>query len=368
MRIIITGGGTAGHVNPGIAIAKYYKKRHKHAEILFVGTKGGIEEKLTKNQGFAFKSVDIKGLKRSFSINGIIYNVKTSIKAIKSLNSANKIIKEFKPDVIIGCGGYASFSMVYAGILKKISTIVLEVNIYPGITTKILSKKCDKILLAFSDSKKYFDKKVLDKILVTGSPTMEDFGKIPKEKARENLKILDKPLVVSFWGSTGALYMNKKMVDFINLKSDKFTHIHATGKNSYEWFEKEVKNKENSQILEYIYNMPELMSASDLIICRGGAATLSELAILKKPAIIVPSPYVAENHQEKNARIIEKQGGCKVMIESEVTGKDILKACEELIENKKELEKMQINIEKFAKKDSNQMIYNELLKIKLTNS
>ena len=361
MRIIITGGGTAGHVNPGIAIAKYYQKRHKDAEILFVGTEKGIENKLTKNEGFNFKSVDVSGLSRSLSPKKIAYNIKASAKALKSVSDAKKIIKEFKPDLIIGCGGYASFSMVYAGTKLKIKTMVLEVNIFPGITTKILSKKCDKILLAFADSTKYLDKKVLDKVLVTGSPTKEDFKIIDKNIAKQKLGIENKPLVVSFWGSTGALHMNEKMVDFVNLKDDSFIHIHATGKNSYESFSKKA-NGNNTQILEYIYNMPQVMAAADVVICRGGAATLAEISIMGKPAIIVPSPYVAENHQEKNARVIENIGGCKVLLEKQTTGAEILSETKKMIDDTNKLENMSKNIQKLANFDSNKMIYNEIIK------
>ncbi|MFI3227270.1 MAG: undecaprenyldiphospho-muramoylpentapeptide beta-N-acetylglucosaminyltransferase [Clostridia bacterium] len=362
MKIIISGGGTAGHVNPGIAIAKYYQKRHPDTQILFVGTEKGIEKSLATNEGFDYASVEVSGLKRSFSPKGIAQNVKISAQALKSVGIAKKIIKDFHPDVIIGCGGYVSFPVVYAGQKLGVKTIVLEVNIFAGVTTKVLSKKCDKILLAFSDTKQHLNRRVLDKVLVTGSPTKEDFKIIDKQIARKALKLSEKPLVVSFWGSTGALYMNKKMVDFTQHKDDSFIHIHATGKNAFEWFKNEA-NGENSEIVEYIYNMPRVMAAADLVICRGGAATISELSIMGKPAIIVPSPYVAENHQEQNARTIERAGGCKVMLEKEISGDDILNECKKLLKQPQKLAQMSKNIAKLANSNSNELIYNVLVEL-----
>lgn len=362
MRIIITGGGTAGHVNPGIAIAKYYKKRHKDTEILFVGTKNGIEKSLAVKQNFKYEEVEVHGLKRGFNVKSMIKNIQIATEALKSISQAKKIIKEFNPDIIIGCGGYVSFPVVYAGQKLGVKTVILEVNIFAGVTTKILSKKCDRILVAFSDTKNNLDKSVLNKVLVTGSPTMEDFQILDKKKAKESLGFTEKPLVVSFWGSTGALYMNKKMVDFVNNKDDSFVHIHATGKNAYSWFLEEADNTK-SQICEYIYNMPEVMAGADLIICRGGASTIAEISTMGKPSIIVPSPYVAENHQEKNARVIENVFGCKVMLEKDITGDDILKECTKLLENPQDLEKMGKNIKKLSNPNSNEIIYNEIKKI-----
>lgn len=362
MRIIITGGGTAGHVNPGIAIAKYYEKRNKGTEVLFVGTDRGIEKKLAKSEGYKFKGIDIEGFKRSFKPNDILINSKRALKSAKSLSSAKKIIKEFKPDIIIGCGGYASFPMVYAGVLSKIKTVVLEVNIFPGVTTKILSKKCDKILLAFEESQKYLNKNVLEKVIVSGSPTKEEFEILDQNEMKTKLLKTQKPLVVSFWGSIGAKYMNEKMVDFINQKDDSFHHIHATGKTAFESMKEKTKNK-NSEVLEYIYNMAEVMSAADLVICRGGAATLSEISLMAKPSIIVPSPYVAENHQEKNARIIEKAGGCVVMLEHDISGKDILDKTKEIIFDTKKLNEMSENIKKMSNVKSNEVIYDTICKL-----
>lgn len=356
MKIIITGGGTAGHVNPGIAIAKYIQNRHKEAQILFVGTKDGIEGALVKKAGFDFKTVDVIGLSRSLNLTGINRNFKAVKLAVSSIKQAKKIISDFDADIVIGCGGYVSFPMVYAGGKLNVKTVILEVNIFPGITTKILSKSVDKILLSFNESKKYLDKNVLSKTIVTGSPISEDFNFCEKNN--------EKPLVVSFWGSMGALYMNKKMVDFINLKDDSFDHVHATGKTAFEWFKRDT-NAGNSQICEYIFNMSEMMKKADLVICRGGAATLSELAKTRTPSIIVPSPYVAENHQEKNARIIEKAGGCKVLLEEEISGEDILNECKKLISDKTKLFDMSNAISKLANSDSNLDIYNEITTLML---
>ncbi|MFI3114525.1 MAG: undecaprenyldiphospho-muramoylpentapeptide beta-N-acetylglucosaminyltransferase [Clostridia bacterium] len=360
MRIIITGGGTAGHVNPGIAIVKYYKKRHPDTEILFVGTENGIEKKLVESEKFEFRSIEAKGLHRDFSLKGIFENIKISKNALKSAKEATSIIEDWKPDIVIGCGGYASFPVMWSAQKLNVKTIVLEVNIFAGITTKILSKKADKILLAFSQTRNYLDKKTLEKVVVSGSPTREDFRIMDKKIAKKSLGLPDKPFVVSFWGSTGALYMNQKMVEFINHKDASFEHIHATGKNSYEWFVESLVEHNSSNVVEYIYNMPKVMAAADLVICRGGAATISEICIMGKPAIIVPSPYVAENHQEENARTIEKAGGCVVMLEEDIKGRDILRQCQKMLEDKELLETMSVKISKLANLSSNELIYNEI--------
>ncbi len=357
MRIIITGGGTAGHVNPGIAIAKYYLNKHPDTEILFVGTENGIEKKLAEKEGISFESIKVYGLKRSVSPKNIIKNTKRAFTALNSVGDCKKIIKRFKPDIIIGLGGYVSFPMTYAGTKMGVKTIVLEVNFVAGVATKVLSKRSDKVLLAFKETEKYFDKRVLDKVLVTGAPTKDDFTYIDKDVAKEKLGLLGKKVVLSVWGSVGAKFMNEKMVDFCNRLDDEFHHIHATGKASFPWFSSQTVNSK-SDIREYIYDMGITLAAADVVLCRAGASTLKELAIMKKPAIIVPSPFVAENHQEKNARLLEKENACIIITENESTGDILFDECIKLLNDTKKLDEMSKNIENFANVDSNLLIYN----------
>lgn len=362
MNIIITGGGTAGHVNPLIAIVKYISKREKDVNVLFVGTENGIEKKLALNEGYQYKSIEIKGLMRSISPKALLSNLKTSQTTIKSLKESRKIIDEFKPDVIICGGGYVSFPVTYAGIKAKIKTIVLEVNLVPGLTTKMLSKKCSKVLLAFSDTKKHLDKKTLENTIVSGAPTKEEFKKLSKLSAKRKLNMIDKPLVLSFWGSVGAKYMNEKMVEFVLEKDNSFYHVHSTGSGAFADFKQKVKGCD-TDIYEYIYNMDEMMAAADIVISRAGASTLSELALMGKPSIIVPSPYVAENHQEKNARVLEKSGACVLLLEQEISGKDLLNECKALINDYNKLESLSSEISKFGNRDSNEIIYKTVLEL-----
>lgn len=361
MRIIFTGGGTAGHVNPAIAIAKYYKKRHKDAEILFVGTPNGIEKKLAQKEGIAFKGVEVRGLKRD--LKAVSYNLKTVSLAINSLSQAKKIIDDFKPDLVFGCGGYASFPLIKKASSMGIHTMILEVNAYAGLTTKILASSANEIFIAFDETLDYLKKSQHKKVIKSGCPVKEDLLFGEPESAKEKLGFADKPFVVSFWGSMGALYMNQKMVDFVNTKDDSFYHLHATGDSAFSWFSEKTKGCK-SQIVPYIYNMPDVLSAADLVISRAGAMTLNELSMMGKAAIVVPSPFVAENHQEKNARALEKVGGVKVMLEKEISGQDILQECKNLLAEPSKLEQMGKNIKKTANLNSNEIIYKRILDVK----
>ena len=369
MKLLITGGGTGGHVNPGLAIAKYVQSRRPDTEIRFAGTASGIESRLVPREGYQLYTIDIRGLERSFSPKAIARNIVTVQKSLAATGKAKKILREFKPDCVVGCGGYASFPMVHAAQQMGIPTVLLEVNALPGVVTKSCAKKADRGLICFENTRELLDNR--PNIHLTGAPVRGDIIFADRAKAREKLGLKKgEKLVVSFWGSLGALYMNRHMVDFIRLESerDSFRHIHATGVAAYKWLPDSVKEKgvdlsqhPNIEVREYIYDMADVMAAADLIICRAGAATLGELCVLGKPAVIVPSPYVAENHQEKNARALEQKGACVVITEPECTAEKLYQTVTELLEDDQRLEDMSKASAAMAIVDSSEKIYRHIL-------
>lgn len=368
MKLLITGGGTGGHVNPGIAIAKYFQLLRPNTEIHFAGTDKGIETKLVPREGYKLYTIEVAGLKRSLNPKDIFYNISALHKALTATGKAVKILKEFQPDVVIGCGGYASFPMVKAAQKLGIPTVILEVNAFPGVVTKSLAKKADKVLVCFEETRKLLGNR--ENVYLTGAPVRGDILFAKKDEARAKLHIDNKPLVVSFWGSMGALYMNQHMAGFVEResKSDLFRHIHATGAAAYKWLPEmiekrgvKLKDHPNIELREYIYDMADVMAAADLIICRAGAATIGEICALGKPSIMVPSPYVAENHQEKNARAMEKKGACVVITEPECTDEKLYNTVNKLLKDKEKLYEMSRNAAKMAVLDSSEKIYQHIL-------
>lgn len=370
MRVIVSGGGTGGHINPALAIAKYIKSKKPNSEILYVGGKGGLEEKLVPREGFEIKTVEIKGFRRRLDPKGIAYNVNVLKTAVASLKKAKKIIKEFKPDIVVGCGGYASFPVVYAAQSLKIPTAILEVNAYAGVTTKVLSKKADAVMICFEASKSYLK---CDNIVMTGNPVREDIIYADRKAAREKLGLGDRPMILSVWGSLGAEAMNRMMADFIayEAKENKHHLIHAIGSYGYKWMPDLIKEKgvdlencSNVEVRDYIYDMADVMSAADVVLCRAGAATSAELAVMGKPAIIVPSPNVAENHQEKNARALESKGAAVVLLEKDINGEVLYKETCKLLEDNDKLASMSKAMKELATPDAIDKIYNVLMSIK----
>lgn len=370
MKLLITGGGTGGHVNPGLAIAKYVQSRRPDTEIRFAGTGTGIETKLVPREGYHLYTVDVKGLQRSVSPRAIAYNADALIKALTATSKAKKILKEFAPDVVIGCGGYASFAFVNAAQKLGIPTVLLEVNAFPGVVTKSCAKKADSVLICFENTRALLENR--PNLYLTGAPVRTEILQADRAAAREKLGLKDgEKLVASFWGSLGALYMNQHMVGFIKLESeqDAFRHIHATGAAAAKWMPEKVREAgidltqhPNIDLREYIYDMADVMAAADLLICRGGAATMGELCAMGKPAVIVPSPYVAENHQEKNARALEEKGACVVITEPDCTPEKLYNAVTGLLFDDERLEKMSRASAQMAISDSSEQIYQHILK------
>ncbi len=370
MKVLFACGGTGGHINPAIAVAKVLRERRPDAEICFAGAKGGMETRLVPAEGFSLECVDIDGFDRRVSFSSIMHNAKNIKKIAASLKWARELIEKLRPDVVIGTGGYASFPVLYTAAKRKIPTLIHESNAYPGLTTRLLSKYVSKVLVNFEASAEYISCK--EKVAVVGTPIREDMIYKDKKEARTELGVDERPLIVSFWGSLGAREMNKYIAEFFALecKNSKWQHIHATGQFGYKWMPDYVKEQgvnlddyKNIDMRDYITDMPRVMAAADLIMCRGGASTLSEITALGKPAIIVPSPNVSANHQEKNARELEKVGGAVVVLEKDCSGELLYKTAEGILEDRARLKDMSDALNSIAILDATQRIYTEICKL-----
>ena len=327
MNVIFTCGGTGGHINPAIAVANILKERHPDAKILFIGAKGHMEEKLVPQAGFELVCLPGSGLSRKLNMAGIKKNINAVKCVLNAVTQCKKIIRDFKADVIVGTGGYASFPALYAGHKLGVPTIVHESNAVPGLTTKMAANTANRVLVCFEESVQHY--KNPGKVEVVGMPVRKEFLVMTREEARKELGLGDEPLVVSAFGSQGAKVMNETVADMMPLEQAEnfpFRHIHATGSFGKEWMPQRVRDNgvdfekvDALDIREYIYNMPTLMAAADVIIGRAGSATCNEIAASGTPCILIPSPNVTNNHQEKNARVLESAGGAVVLLEKECT-------------------------------------------------
>ena len=329
MNVIFTCGGTAGHINPAIAVANILKERHPDCKILFIGAKGHMEEKLVPKAGYELKCLPGSGLVRGKSLKAIKKNIKVVGDLFGSVSQCKKIIREFGADVVVGTGGYASFPALYAASKLKIPSIVHEANAVPGLTTKMAAKTATRVLVAYEESAAHYsDPK---KVEVVGMPVRKEFVYTEKEAARKELGLDGRPLVVSAFGSLGARAMNYAMAEFMKLEQEAgmpFQHIHATGSYGWEWMPEHVRsmgvdpdNTDGLDMREYIYNMPTVMAAADVIISRAGASTLNEIGASGTPCILIPSPNVTNDHQTKNAKILADRGGAVLLPEGEDMGR-----------------------------------------------
>lgn len=355
MKVLIAAGGTGGHITPGIAIAN--KLREEGHSILFVGTTGGMEVDLVPKAGFDIKYIHARGLYRGISLK----NLKTFSELFKGINDVKNIIKEEKIDLVVGTGGYVTAPAMIAAIKCNIPTLIHESNALPGKTTKWLTKKVDKVAVGF--------KAALDELpdtnnkVYTGNPTKisDSFSKAMLKKKLN----IDKPLVLVFGGSQGAKKLNETMIDFINSsKISDYEIIYATGPKHYDEIISKIKvSNPNVKIEKYIYNMEEIMGASDLAVCRSGALTVTELGIVGLPAILIPFPYAAENHQYYNAKTIEDSNAGIIIEEKDLTTEKLKNAIEDLIYNKEKLEQMSKNAKKEDMKNAIDKIMKEIYSI-----
>lgn len=369
MKIVFTCGGTAGHINPAVALARMFRERHPQCEVLFVGADGGMEVRLLQKEGLPLKTVTISSFYRSLSPSAIRHNLHTLANLGKSDRQAKAILDDFQPDLVVGTGGYASFPLVKAAARRGIPTAIHESNAFPGLTTVTLSRLVDVVMVGFEESRAHY--KHAKRVVVTGTPVREDFFRLSKRDARKTLNIPEGfPLVLSFWGSLGARVMNEHMVGFIALSAGKtpsFYHIHGGGR-SFDTMKQQLNamgvNAECQPYLElreYIYDMPTVMAAADLVLCRAGASTIAELTALAKPCILVPSPNVVQDHQTKNAQIPAQAGGAILLPEEACTPRLLHETVQSLLTDEKRLASMSHALSSLSAPDANERIYQTLL-------
>lgn len=362
MKVLIAAGGTGGHVNPALAVAGELRKRYPDAEICFVGTPDRIESKIVPAAGFPLKTIEISGFKRGFSPADIKANVKTVVRLLKSSGSVKNIINEFQPDVAIGFGGYVSGPVIRMAAKMGIPTAVHEQNAYPGVTNKALAEKVDVVMLTAEEAKKHMTCK--NEPVVTGLPVRGELIEADADLSRKELGFNDKPIILCMGGSLGAKVINEAMVEvLVSHKNDAdFNYIVSTGQNGL-WVPDELKkqgidpdNYKNIQIRTYIDDMARCLSAADLVICRAGASSLSEIQVMGKPSILIPSPNVTENHQFHNAMALVNKNAALIIEDKDLTGKSLGDEINKLMSDKALLRSIGENARKMAVADATSRI------------
>lgn len=348
MRFMFTCGGTAGHIYPATAVADRLREKFPDAEFLFVGVAGNMETELVPREGYPIETLVVSGLRRSLTPSDIIYNVRSLYRTERATARAKKLVNDFKPDVVLGTGGYVCYPVIRAAHALGVPTLIHESNAFPGLTTKMLEKYADRIMVGFEESRGYY--KHPEKIAVTGTPVRRGFVSISRAEAKRKIGYTDdRPLVLSFWGSLGASHMNEYTAEIIamNEKEGAFHHIHATGggdagvERMTELLAKEgVTQLKYTEVRPFIYDMPVLMAAADMVMCRSGASTIAELTATGTPTVQIPSKNVTNNHQEKNARVLEKLGGAVVITEAECSAEKIYSVLRDCANDSAKLGKM----------------------------
>lgn len=369
MRVIIAAAGTGGHINPGIAIANKIKEKEPDSSIIFVGTDRGLENDLVPRAGYELKTIDAYGLSKKISIE----NLKKLYKTYKGIGEAKKIVKEFKPDIVIGTGGYICGAVVLAAKKNNVPVLLHESNAFPGKAVQMLAKKADTILVSFKDAQDRIKK--CKNVVFTGTPVKikkQDYSLNEKEKIVKDMQLTnDKPIVLIFGGSQGAQRINEAIMSIIenNLNKD-YQIIWATGPKQYDLIKEELgKNNiniekiENTKIVPYIYNMEELENVCDLVVARSGAMTITEISNLAKPSILIPLPNVSNDHQMYNAKVLEKVGGAIIITNDDVNGELLNKNIKDIVLDKNKCEQMSSNAYKVSTKDVEEKIYKEIKKL-----
>ncbi len=341
MNVVFTCGATGGHINPAIAVANIWKERYPDSNILFVGGGDDLEKQLVTKAGYRLESVKALGFWRGKSWRAMKGNARVVCTTLRGIARCKKIFREFQPDVIVGTGGYASFQALYAGHSMKIPTCVHESNAMPGMTTKMAARFVDKVMVCFPESIRYYQNS--SKVEVVGMPVRREFIYTEKAQARKELGLDERPVIVSTFGSQGAMAMNQVIADVFRLEQENdfpWQHIHAVGSYGWEWMPQLVKEKgvdlsktDAIAMQEYIYNMPTVMAAADVVVGRAGASTCNEIAASGTPCVLIPSPNVTDNHQEKNARALERTGGAVVVLEKDCTAEKIYQEVKAIVDN-----------------------------------
>ncbi len=366
MKIVFTCGGTAGHVNPALALAGLIKERKPDSETLFVGARRGIEKQLIESAGWPFRTVEISSFHRSLTPKELRHNLISLRNLLRSPGEAKALLREFPASLVVGTGGYASYPMIRAAASLGIPAAVHESNAIPGLTTRLLEKHADLIMVGFEECRKNY--RHPDKVLVTGTPVRGDFFRLTRKQAKQKLDMDDgRPLIVSFWGSLGAREMNRQMAEFLALEARSgipFHHVHGAGKVGCIHMAEYLKDADidldrapGLEVREYIQDMGVMMRAADLVICRAGASTISELTALGVPAIIVPSPNVTHNHQESNARVLANSGGAEMILEKDSSGRILYDTARRILEDPDRRKRMSSAMSSLGTIDASEKIY-----------
>ncbi len=358
MKVLFACGGTAGHINPGLSIAAALGSRCPDIQIRFAGNPDGMEARLVPGAGFEFVPFRAMGIQRRLTPYNIYRNAKSVCLLLTAQARAKKVIRAFGPDLVVGTGGYVSGPILLTAAKMGIPTATHEQNAFPGVTTKLLAKQVDKVLLAVEKAKEYLPKEAAGKCIVTGNPVRPEILTERREEARRKCGVPEGKLcILSFGGSLGAQRVNEAVADVMawHIKEGKLHHIHATGQYGVELLprllqDRKVPYSDNPclDIREYIDDMPACLAAADLVICRAGASTISELAAAGRASILIPSPNVAENHQYHNAMVLQNAGAAVVLQEKELTGEALVKLVKELTQDPARLRRLGENAKKIA--------------------
>lgn len=370
MKVIIAAAGTAGHINPGIAIANKIKKEEKDSEIIFIGTDRGLENDLVPRAGYELKTIEAYGFSKSISVD----NFKKILKTIKGFGTAKKIVKEFKPDIVIGTGGYICGAVVWAAKANNVPIILHESNSFPGKAIKAMGKMADTVLVSFEDAKKRIT--TCKNVVLTGTPVKIKKQDYSINKRLEIVKSLGlsevKPIVLAFGGSQGAQKINEAIIEIIKNKLNiNYQIIWATGPKQYDIIKEELKKFnidieriENTRIVPYIYNMEEVENIADVIVARSGAMTITEISNLGKPSILIPLPNVSNDHQMYNAKVLEEIGASEILLNDTLIGEELDACIKKIVSDKDTMKKMGEKALSIAIKDADERIFEEIKKLK----
>lgn len=357
MRIVITAGGTGGHIFPAISIIKKLKELYKDVEILYIGTTDRMEADLIPKLGIEYVGIQMIGLNRK----NLFKNFKTIGCLFKGIKKAKQVLKEFKPDFVLGVGGYITVPVLYAASKLKIKCAIHEQNAIAGLSNKLLSTRVNKVFVSIEESKKYFEE---EKVVYTGNPRSEEIINAKKQEKKDFGLDPNKKLVIIAMGSLGSYTINTKMKEILKqTKNKNYQILYVTGKNYYKEFKKEKDIPSNVVLVDLIEDWLGLLKNCDVLVSRAGATTIAEITAVGIASILIPSPYVTNNHQMKNAMALKNKEACYILEEDKLDAKTLLSMIDEIIKNKEVAMKLRTNAKKMRKEKSATLISKEIKKM-----